>query len=110
MDLNGRIQMNVPLIGGTPQSKQFLGVQVVPGPNVTPHTVQAETPDGIVVRHIGGLTKLEYVSALVGAGCYRSGDDNEVLNASVAVDFAQAILNECHRRQWGAPAEPVKVE
>ena len=63
--------------------------QMQPGPNAYPAVLQLQHSGGVALQVFGGLSKLEYVAAIIEA----SIDDHEV-----AVDRAAALLAECVRR------------
>lgn len=99
MNPRNGIPINVPLLGQQQQQQFDTTPVVLPGPNVTPVILQATGPDGVVRNLVcGGLTKLEHVAALVGAA-------NMDMNELHCVDWAEALLAECHRRQSQPPAE-----
>jgi hypothetical protein len=79
-------------------NKVNVSATVMPGPNAQPAVVTMQNPGSLEVLIMGGLTKLEAVAAQI-AGHY----PDLKTKAGEVVDYAQAVLDECERRQ-NAPA------
>jgi len=85
--------MNGHIIGS---GKMNVSLQSVAGPLAEPATLHIPTADGVKLITFGGLTKLEALAGqIVG----------HVKEPSVAVEMAQAVLDECQKRQVVAPAK-----
>jgi hypothetical protein len=70
-----------------------------PGPLAQPAMVTMQSPDGIKVLTLGGLTKVETLAGQIYAGLKarpHTPADQVVLRS---VDIAEAILAECERRR-----------
>lgn len=68
-------------------------LQNVDGPLADPATLQVPAADGVKVITFGGLTKLEALAGMI---------VGHVKEPAVAVEMAQAVLDECRKRQMAA--------
>lgn len=62
-----------------------------PGPCAQPIVVPLQKSSGLEVHVFGGLTPLQHVAAIIAGG--KGGTAAEI------VDFAQAVLDECAKRE-----------
>jgi hypothetical protein len=65
-------------------------LQNVAGPLAEPATLQVPAADGIKVITFGGLTKVEMLAGMI---------IGHVKEPSVAVEMAQAVLDECEKQR-----------
>lgn len=83
-----------------------LSIELAEAPLASPACLTLNTPSGPHVKIVGGLSKVEHVAALVGAGMLaaltNTGMPIDGL-AVAAVDAAESILAECARRRQPAP-------
>jgi hypothetical protein len=94
---------NVPLIGTGPQKLEW-SQACLPGPLAAPATFVNHAPDKLQFFSVGGLTKLEHMTAMIADGFCRSYGYNSINPDAIGacVDFAAAVLAECDRRQRAA--------
>ena len=101
-----------PLIPG----RLNLNVNLHRTPLAHPVGVSSAGREGVQVNVIGGMTMLEHVAAQIATGIFpplldELGKERSYAQACqdaarIAVDLAQALLNECSRRQ-AQPASPL---
>ena len=77
-------------------------VNMQDGPNAFPAVSTLVGQGGVAVSVFGGMSKLEYVAALIAAGAPGNGsferEEAEIRTAKFCVDRAEAILAECASR------------
>lgn len=101
------LQMKEKLMGVQIPGQARIQVEMTPGPNVSPITVNAQVAGGLIVKQFGGLSKLEefardFAAALVQSEKSRGMDRTAI--AAAAVDLATLVLAECERVQTDPPA------
>lgn len=77
-------------------NKLTVNLQHQPGPLADPTAVTIPMPGGVSLVVFGGLTKLEALAGMIAI---------QVKDPASAVDRAQAVLDECQKRQVAHVAE-----